>query len=163
MQLQPRLHISASDLEPIRSIGRLGAPVLVVAGSKDEHTTLGESHELFDAAVAPKSLWVVEGARHQDFLRYDPKGYETHVLRFLIDWLKPAAEAASYRFPLEGGHIIPVRLGKARLQQCSRNTPNAVTDFWEPSEVEVNNLERRLVLYLAALEKGGSQRPPAGV
>jgi dienelactone hydrolase len=44
MQLQPRLHISASDLEPIRSIGRLGAPVLVVAGSKDEHTTLGESH-----------------------------------------------------------------------------------------------------------------------
>jgi hypothetical protein len=35
------------------------------------------------AASAPKSLWVVEGAKHQDFLRYDPKGYEEHVVGFL--------------------------------------------------------------------------------
>jgi len=83
MQLQPRLHISESDLEPIRSIGRLGAPVLVVAGSGDEHTTLAESQELFAAASEPKSLWVVEGAKHQDFLRYDPAGYEEHVVKFL--------------------------------------------------------------------------------
>jgi uncharacterized protein len=83
MQLQPRLHISESDLEPIRSIGRLGAPVLIVAGSQDEHTTLAESQELFVAASAPKTLWVVEGARHQDFLRYDPTGYEEHVVKFL--------------------------------------------------------------------------------
>jgi fermentation-respiration switch protein FrsA (DUF1100 family) len=84
LQLQPRLHISESDLEPIRSIGRLGAPVLVVAGSRDEHTTLAESQELFAAAVAPKSLWVVDGGRHQDFLRYDPKGYEENVVGFLM-------------------------------------------------------------------------------
>lgn len=87
MQLPPRLHISASDLEPIRSIVRLGAPLLVVAGSKDEHTTLGESQELFAAAAAPKSLWVVEGARHQDFLRYDPEGYEAHGVGFLLETL----------------------------------------------------------------------------
>jgi fermentation-respiration switch protein FrsA (DUF1100 family) len=54
MQLEPRLHISASDLEPIRSIGRLGAPVLVMAGSKDEHTTLAESRELYEAAASPE-------------------------------------------------------------------------------------------------------------
>jgi len=83
MQLQPRLHISESDLEPIRSIGRLGAPVLVVAGSRDEHTTLAESQELFTAAGEPKQMWVVEGAKHQDFLRYDPVGYEEHVMGFL--------------------------------------------------------------------------------
>jgi alpha-beta hydrolase superfamily lysophospholipase len=87
VQLQPRLGISASDLEPIRSIGSLAAPVLVVAGSKDEHTTLKESEELFAAAVAPKSLWVVEGAKHQDFLAYDPKGYEGRVLPFLSNAL----------------------------------------------------------------------------
>src|ERR1700736_1670694 len=51
VQLQPRLHIAESDLEPIRSIGRLGAPVLVVAGSRDQHTTLEESQELFAAAA----------------------------------------------------------------------------------------------------------------
>jgi uncharacterized protein len=83
MQLQPRLHISEADLEPIRSIGRLGAPVLVVAGSRDEHTTLEESQELFRAAVAPKQIWIVEGAKHQDLLRYDSKGYEEHVVGFL--------------------------------------------------------------------------------
>jgi fermentation-respiration switch protein FrsA (DUF1100 family) len=66
MQLQLRLHISESDLEPIRSIGRLGAPVLVVAGSRDQHTTLAESQELFGAAAKPKQMWIVEGAKHQD-------------------------------------------------------------------------------------------------
>src|SRR5437773_1208369 len=45
VQLQPRLHISPRDLEPIRSIDRLGSPVLVVAGSRDRHTTLAESEE----------------------------------------------------------------------------------------------------------------------
>jgi alpha-beta hydrolase superfamily lysophospholipase len=162
MQLQPRLRIAVSDLEPIRSIGRLSAPVLVVAGSRDERTTLAESQELFDAAAAPKSLWVVEGARHDDFLDFGPVGYEAHVVRFLIDALNPAGEAGSYRFPLEGRHIMAVSLGRAVLQQCSRNTPDAVTAFWEPSEAEVDNLEGKLVLYLAALEKSGSQRPPAG-
>jgi uncharacterized protein len=92
MQLQPRLHISPEDLEPIKSIGRLGAPVLIAARSKDEHTTLVESRELFDAASAPKTLWVVEGARHQDFLAYDPLGYEEHVLGFLRKTLAASDE-----------------------------------------------------------------------
>jgi fermentation-respiration switch protein FrsA (DUF1100 family) len=87
VQLEPRLHIELSALEPIRSIGRLGSPVLVVAGSKDEHTTLAESQELFDAASAPKAMWVVEGAQHQDFLAYDPRGYDAHVVEFLIETL----------------------------------------------------------------------------
>ncbi len=88
MQLQPRLHLSASDLEPIRSVSRLGAPVLIVAGSDDKHTTLAESKELYKAAANPKQLWVVQGARHQDFLAFDSRGYETHVLGFLIDRLR---------------------------------------------------------------------------
>jgi uncharacterized protein len=87
MQLQPRLHISASDLEPIRFIGQLGAPVLIAAGSKDEHTTLEESRELFDAASNPKSLWIVEGARHQDLLAFDGAGYEERVVGFLRNTL----------------------------------------------------------------------------
>jgi alpha-beta hydrolase superfamily lysophospholipase len=92
MQLEPRLHIAVSDLEPIRSIGRLEAPVLIVAGSKDEHTTLEESRELFDAAVEPKSLWIVDGARHQDLLAYDRQGYEEHVVGFLRKTLVDSTE-----------------------------------------------------------------------
>jgi uncharacterized protein len=93
LQLQPRLHVSESELEPIRAIGQLAAPVLVVAGSRDEHTTLSESRELFAAAKDPKALWVVEGARHQDFLRYDRAGYEMNVLQFLTRYLNPVALA----------------------------------------------------------------------
>jgi uncharacterized protein len=83
VQLEPRLHISVAELEPIRWIGKLGAPVLVAAGSKDRHTTLEESQELFDAAASPKVLWIAEGAVHEDLLAFDPKGYEEHVVRFL--------------------------------------------------------------------------------
>jgi alpha-beta hydrolase superfamily lysophospholipase len=88
VQLEPRLGISPEELEPIRSIGRLGAPVLVVAGSLDRHTMLEESQELFDAASEPKELWVVDGALHQDFLEFDPEGYEAHVVSFLAEHLR---------------------------------------------------------------------------
>jgi pimeloyl-ACP methyl ester carboxylesterase len=92
MQLEPRLHLSTSDLEPIKSIGRLGAPVLVAAGSIDRHTTLAESKELYDAAASPKQLWVVQGAGHQDFLAFDALGYEKHVLEFMMENLKVDAQ-----------------------------------------------------------------------
>ena len=88
VQLRPRLDVSAHDLEPIRSIGRLGAPVLVVAGSRDRHTTLAESEELFHVAAEPKRLWVVEGASHQDFLAYDAAGYAAQVVGFLREHLR---------------------------------------------------------------------------
>ena len=91
VQLQPRLHVSPRDLEPIRSIARLGSPVLVVAGSRDQHTTLAESEELFGAAVEPKRLWVVPDARHQDFLSVDPLGYDSEVVGFLLEHLRPGA------------------------------------------------------------------------
>ena len=71
------------------AISRLGSPVLVVAGSRDQHTTLAESEELFRAAVQPKRLWVVNGARHQDFLSVDPAGYESEVIGFLREYLRP--------------------------------------------------------------------------
>jgi uncharacterized protein len=89
VQLEPRLHIAVSDLEPIRWIGGLGSPVLVAAGSLDQHTTLEESLALFAAAAPPKSLWIVEGAIHEDLLAFDPKGYEEHVVGFLEKNLVP--------------------------------------------------------------------------
>jgi alpha-beta hydrolase superfamily lysophospholipase len=85
VQLRLRLRVSPSDLQPIRSIARLGAPVLVVAGSDDRHTTLGESEELFREASEPKRMWVLGGAAHQDFLAADPQRYESEVVGFLVE------------------------------------------------------------------------------
>ncbi|HET9855228.1 MAG TPA: hypothetical protein VFR53_09235 [Methylomirabilota bacterium] len=87
VQLRVRLDVSAADLEPIRSMSRLGAPVLVVAGSQDRHTTAAESEDRFRSAVEPKQLWVVDGARHQDLLAYDPARYESRVVGFLRPYL----------------------------------------------------------------------------
>lgn len=86
-QLGLRLDASPAELEPIRSVDGLGAPVLVVAGSRDEHTTAAESDDLFQAAIEPKRLWVVDGARHQDLFAYDPVGYEAQVVGFLRKYL----------------------------------------------------------------------------
>jgi len=86
-QLPLRFHLATSDLEPIRHVASVGAPVLIVAGSRDEHTTLEESLELYAAAVQPKSLWILEGARHQDFLTFDPHGYAATVIPFLLRYL----------------------------------------------------------------------------
>jgi alpha-beta hydrolase superfamily lysophospholipase len=47
VQIPLRLGISPHDLEPIRHVADVGAPVLVAAGSRDAHTTLGESEELY--------------------------------------------------------------------------------------------------------------------
>ena len=104
VQLEPRLRITVSDLEPIRWIGRLGAPVLMAAGSKDQHTTLEESRELFAAATQPKSLWVVEGAMHQDLLAFDPTAYEEHVVEFLRRYLAVHVVSGPFERPLSAAH-----------------------------------------------------------
>jgi fermentation-respiration switch protein FrsA (DUF1100 family) len=93
-QIPLRLHVSPSDLEPIRHVGELHAPLMVVAGSKDEHTTLPESLELFETAKGPKRLWVVSGASHQDFQRFDPPAYEKNVVGFLDRYLKTGVTAS---------------------------------------------------------------------
>jgi uncharacterized protein len=92
VQIEPRLHVTVEQLEPIRGIAKVGAPVMVVGGSRDAHTSEEETRELFAAAAEPRELWIVEGATHQDFSRYDPEGYDAHVVAFLRRELVPGEE-----------------------------------------------------------------------
>ena len=82
-QLYPRLGISAGELTPIDNIAEVKAPVLIMAGDLDSHTTLAESKNMYAAASEPKELHLFEGASHQDFYRYDREGYAATVLAFL--------------------------------------------------------------------------------
>lgn len=77
------LGFDAEALSPVARIRDLGAPVLIIAGEKDRRTTLANSKALFAGAVEPKALWVISGARHQDFLRFSPDAYKMRVLAFL--------------------------------------------------------------------------------
>jgi fermentation-respiration switch protein FrsA (DUF1100 family) len=83
--------VPPAELRPVDAIRRLRAPVLVVAGSLDRHTTLEETCQLFAAAPAPKALWVVKGAAHEDLLAFDRAEYERRVLGFLGARLREAA------------------------------------------------------------------------
>jgi alpha-beta hydrolase superfamily lysophospholipase len=87
-QLPLRLDIQAADLRPIARIGAIEAPVLIVAGSADRHTTLPETERLFAAAREPKSLWVVDGAAHENLYAYAPQEYERRIGGFLAHWLR---------------------------------------------------------------------------
>jgi hypothetical protein len=84
------------------------------------------------------------------------------IVLILICVSTVAAAADGYLWPPTGRHILPVRLGKPLLNPCSRPAPKAVSDFWEPTGAEIDNLEKRLVIYMGALEQAGSLRPPAG-
>lgn len=94
-QLPLRLGISAAQLRPIDQIGRLGSPLLMLAGDLDQHTRLSETRRLFAAAAAPRSLWVVAGAAHVDLHAFDATAYEARVGAFLRQQLRPANLSAS--------------------------------------------------------------------
>ena len=83
VQVEPRLGISVDRLRPIDHIAAIGAPVMIVAGGRDRHTTPAESAALFASAQHPKDYWLLPQAAHQDFQSFDPAGYETRVVGFL--------------------------------------------------------------------------------
>ena len=87
-QLPLRLNIWPSELEPITALASLHAPVLIVAGDRDQHTRLAETQRLFEAARDPKELWIVEGAAHVDLHAFAPKAYESKISGFLAKYLR---------------------------------------------------------------------------
>ncbi|HEY3517913.1 MAG TPA: alpha/beta hydrolase [Gammaproteobacteria bacterium] len=87
-QLPLRLGISRNDLQPIVRLPKLGAPVLIVAGAEDLHTTLPETQRLFAAAQSPKELWIMDGAAHVNLYDYGPAAYEAKVVTFLARHLR---------------------------------------------------------------------------
>ncbi|HET6368593.1 MAG TPA: alpha/beta fold hydrolase [Pseudomonadales bacterium] len=90
MQLRPRLGFGVEDLRPIDSVDRVGAPLLVIAGTEDRHTTIVQSRRLFARAQAPKELWEVPGAGHVNYHRVAPAEYEARVGGFLARHLRDA-------------------------------------------------------------------------
>jgi esterase/lipase len=87
-QLPLRLGISPKDLRPIDGISSIHAPILIAAGSIDQHTTLAETKRLFDAANQPKELWIVEGAAHVNLHNFNPSAYKLKISAFFAKHLR---------------------------------------------------------------------------
>ena len=89
LEMQSRLEIPANRLRPIDRMARIGAPVLIVNGTDDNHTTIAEARAELAAAVAPKELWAVEGAGHVNLYSYAKAEYERRIGDFLARYLPP--------------------------------------------------------------------------
>lgn len=82
-QLPLRLSVSPSQLQPLAEMATLHAPVLILAGTADQHTPLAETLRIFEAAAAPKDLWLVQDAAHVDLHAIAPQEYEARIGAFL--------------------------------------------------------------------------------
>jgi alpha-beta hydrolase superfamily lysophospholipase len=89
-QLAPRLGIARADLRPIDRLRSVDCPVLIIAGEMDEHTTIDESRQMYEAALEPKQLVVFPGAVHEDLLAFDRELYQACVLPFFAACLDAA-------------------------------------------------------------------------
>ena len=86
-QFKPRLGVGADALRPIQRVGEITIPKLFIVGAEDQHTTLEESLQMFNAAAEPKELWTVERAAHIDLYAGRKEEYERRVLSFFKSWL----------------------------------------------------------------------------
>jgi len=82
------LDLPVNELNPIDRIGNLHAPLLLIAGTQDQHTTQSEATHLFAAAQLPKEFWLIEGAGHYNMHTYAGKTYEERIDDFLSRYLQ---------------------------------------------------------------------------
>lgn len=87
LQIEPRLGFNPRLLEPIKHLSQIETPLLIIAGTKDEHTTLSESKRMYNEAIEPKQFWAVQGAVHEDFYRHSPLIYQEKILGFFKQYL----------------------------------------------------------------------------
>ena len=87
-QVRLRLALDPAVLSPIDRIGAVRAPLLLIAGSEDRRVTIAQSRRLYASAPNPKSLWVIDGARHSNFHLYAGRDYERNVLAFFSQHLR---------------------------------------------------------------------------
>jgi len=57
VEMQSRMELPADRLSAIDRMGKIGAPVLIVNGTEDNHTTIEEARAGLAAAAPPKELW----------------------------------------------------------------------------------------------------------
>ncbi len=88
-----RLGIDADVIAPSRHIGGLRCPVFVLGGADDQHTLATSTLSLFEAARAPKQLWMVPGAAHVDLQGFAKQDYAERVLAFVAGVQARATDA----------------------------------------------------------------------
>lgn len=83
LQIPLRSGVGRDELRPVDAIRKVHVPVMVAGGTRDLQTPPEETRRLFEAAPGDKTLWLVDGAAHQDLYDYDPVQYKGLLLAFI--------------------------------------------------------------------------------
>jgi fermentation-respiration switch protein FrsA (DUF1100 family) len=86
-QIPYRMDISLEQLRPIDALKNIAIPVFIISGTNDLHTKVDESKRMYEAINTKKSLWLVEGAGHEDIFTYSPQQYKENVMSFIKESL----------------------------------------------------------------------------
>jgi alpha-beta hydrolase superfamily lysophospholipase len=70
------------DVSPEKAVSIRAFPVLLICGTADHRIPCRHAQAIYDAAIGPKELWVVQGAGHASALGYAPQDYEKRVIQF---------------------------------------------------------------------------------
>lgn len=89
--------VNERQLRPIDRVAAIRAPLFILAGTADRYTRLEEARAIYARAVAPKQMWEVDGAGHEDLHAFSPGEYERRVGGFLSRHLRAGVPAAGPR------------------------------------------------------------------
>ena len=92
VRVRARLGIDADHLRPIDRIADIHAPLLLIHGTRDQHTPIEEARAVYASASEPKEWWAIEGAAHVNLHRFARVQYEQRVGEFLTKYLISSAQ-----------------------------------------------------------------------
>jgi len=92
VEMQSQNEIPTNRLSAVDRMSRIGAPVLIINGTEDHHTTIDEARAELAAATPPKELWAVEGAGHVNLHEFAEDEYERRVGDFIARYLPPVTD-----------------------------------------------------------------------
>lgn len=76
--------IDLNDASPIKAIGKIGTPVLLIHGLKDNETPPDESMSLARRDRGA-TLWLVPGTHHVGSFSADPRAFRKRVLGWFAE------------------------------------------------------------------------------
>ena len=80
--LFPNDLILNQKFDSLSKLESLEVPLLFIHGEEDDIVPASMSKTLFDAAIAPKRLWLVEGANHNDVAKVSGDTYLQKIIEF---------------------------------------------------------------------------------
>ncbi|MDE6388132.1 MAG: alpha/beta hydrolase [Lachnospiraceae bacterium] len=77
-----------ADASALDAVTKSSTPTLFIHGASDAMISVQMSQELYDAAVCPKELLIIDGAGHAQAQDKDPDAYYGAISRFLAQYIE---------------------------------------------------------------------------